>query len=135
MTVARVLVVDDQEENLQLMTYLLGAFGHDTFVAHDGLEALDLAARGRPDVIVMDVHMPRMDGLEAATLMKADGQLRLIPLVAVTASAMVGDRERVMAAGFDGWISKPIEPETFVMEVEAFLGSAVKGTDGYDRGA
>ncbi len=125
---ARVLVVDDQRENLELMTYLLQAFGHETFAAGDGAEGVAAAAELRPDVIVMDLQMPKMDGLEAAAVLKADPELRAIPLLAVTAYAMVGDREKVMAAGFDGYITKPIEPETFVRDVEAHLAAAPPAT-------
>lgn len=118
---ARVLVVDDQPENLQLMTYLLRAFGHEVFAAGDGEEGAALAAEIRPDVIVMDLQMPRLNGFDAAALLKRDPDLRAVPLVAVTAYAMVGDRDKVMAAGFDGYITKPIDPETFVRQIEEFL--------------
>ena len=118
---ARVLVVDDQRENLELMTYLLQAFGHEAFSACDVEEGVAAVAQVRPDVVVMDLQMPKLDGFEAAAILKADPELRAIPLIAVTAYAMVGDREKVMAAGFDGYITKPIEPETFVRDVEAHL--------------
>lgn len=124
----RVLVVDDQPENLELMTYLLDAFGHETFSARDGEEGVAAVAQVRPDVVVMDLQMPKLNGFEAAAVLKADPELRSIPLVAVTAYAMVGDREKVMAAGFDGYITKPIEPETFVRDVEAHLTPAPSGT-------
>ncbi len=125
---ARVLVVDDQRENLELMMYLLQAFGHETFAAADGEEGVAAATELRPDIVVMDLQMPKMSGFEAAAVLKADPALRAIPLVAVTAYAMVGDREKVMAAGFDGYITKPIEPETFVREVEAHLAPAPGAT-------
>lgn len=118
---ARVLVVDDQPENLLLMTYLLETFGHETFAAADGREGVALAAEIRPDVIVMDLQMPKLNGFDAAALLKHEPDLRAIPIVAVTAYAMVGDRDKVVAAGFDGYITKPIDPETFVRQVEAFL--------------
>ena len=124
---ARVLVVDDQTQNLELMTYLLQAFGHETFSAGDGEAGVAAVAQVRPDVVVMDLQMPKMDGFEAAAVLKADPELRAIPLVAVTAYAMVGDREKVMAAGFDGYITKPIDPETFVRDVEAHLARAPAG--------
>src|SRR5258708_3470338 len=99
---ARVLVVDDKAENLDLMVYLLTAFGHDTLVARDGVEGVALVADARPDLVVMDLQMPEMDGYEAAAALKGIPELASIPLVAVSAYAMVGDRDRVMAAGFDG---------------------------------
>jgi|SRR5919197_1025065 two-component system cell cycle response regulator len=118
---ARILIVEDKFENLELMVYILKAFGHQPSVARDGEEGLTAAAEQHPDLIVMDLQMPRLDGYEAARRLRADAQLRRIPLVAVSAYAMVGDREKVMAAGFDGYVTKPIDPESFVQEVERYL--------------
>jgi two-component system cell cycle response regulator len=89
--------------------------------AGDGSGALDLIRRERPDLVVCDIQIPVLDGLGVARAVKADPDLSSIPLVAVTALAMVGDRDRMLAAGFDGYISKPITPETFVSQVEAYL--------------
>src|SRR5688572_23753918 len=118
---ARILLIEDHPANLDLMTYLLGAFGHITVTATDGLEGLEAAAHAAPDLIICDVQLPTIDGLEVARRLKADAALRAIPLVAVTALAMVGDRDRVLAAGFDGYIPKPIQPEIFVRQLETFL--------------
>jgi CheY-like chemotaxis protein len=118
---ARVLVVEDQAENLELMVYLLEAFGHQTLTARNGAEGVAAVTRDRPDLVVMDLQMPVMDGYEAVSLLKADPVLSAIPLVAVTAYAMVGDRERIMASGFDGYMTKPIDPPTFVRELERYL--------------
>jgi two-component system cell cycle response regulator len=118
---ARVLVVEDQDENLDLMVYLLTAFGHETLVARDGAAGLAVAAEGRPDLVVMDLQMPVMDGYEAAARLKADPVLARIPIVAVTANAMVGDQERILQRGFDGYLTKPIDPEVFVSELERHL--------------
>lgn len=118
---ARILIIEDNPANLDLMTYLLKAFGHVTLTAHDGASGLVRARRERPDLIVCDIQMPGMDGHAVAREIKADAELRAIPLVAVTAFAMVGDRDKVLASGFNGYIPKPIEPETFVAQVEAFL--------------
>jgi two-component system cell cycle response regulator len=118
---ARVLVVEDQDENLDLMVYLLTAFGHETLVARDGAEGLAVAAQTRPDLIVMDLQMPVMDGYEAAARLKVDPELARIPLVAVTAYAMVGDQEQILQRGFDGYLTKPIDPEVFVSELERHL--------------
>lgn len=120
---ARLLVIEDNPANLELMTYLLHAFGHTTLTAGDGEEGLALTESGNLDLIVCDVHLPRMDGYEVAKRLKAHPSLRRIPLVAVTALAMVGDRDKVLAAGFDGYIAKPLEPQTFVAEVERFLSA------------
>ena len=118
---ARILVIEDNDENLELMTYLLQAFGHTTLTARDGVEGLDLARRQTPDLILCDLQMPRLDGFGVARALRQDAQFARIPLVAVTAFAMRDDRERVLASGFDGYVTKPIVPEEFVGQVEAFL--------------
>ena len=118
---ARVLVVEDNPANLSLMEYLLKAFDYTVLTATDGAQGVDIARRETPDVILMDLQMPTLNGFEAARQLKAHPALKRIPLVAVTAFAMVGDRERILAHGFDGYISKPIAPETFVDQVRAFI--------------
>jgi CheY-like chemotaxis protein len=118
---ARILVIEDNLTNLDLMTYLLTAFGHVPLPAHDGEEGLYAAAHEHPDLIICDLQLPGMDGYEVARWLKGHPELHAIPLVAVTALAMVGDRDRVLAAGFDGYIAKPITPETFVEQIERFL--------------
>ena len=121
---ARVLVIEDNPANLELMTYLLRAYKYETLSAVDGEEGLAAAQRERPQVVICDIQLPRMDGFEVVRRLKADEATRGIPVVAVTAFAMVGDRDRVLGAGFDGYIGKPIVPETFVSHVEQFLRSA-----------
>ena len=120
---ARILIIEDNPENMQLMMYLLTAFGHTVLETTLGEKGLRLAKEESPDLILCDLHMPGMDGYEVAKRLKLDPQLASIPLVAVTAYAMVGDREKVLAAGFNGYISKPINPELFVSEIEIFLAS------------
>ncbi len=117
---ARVLVVEDNPTNLQLMLYLLGAFGHQAAAATDGLSGLSSAQSQHFDLILCDVLMPGIDGYEFARRFKT-GPGAKPPLVAVTALAMVGDKERLIAGGFDGYIAKPINPETFVAEIERYL--------------
>lgn len=117
----RILVIEDNPANLELMTYLLTAFGHTTVAAHDGEQGVEAALREKPDLILCDIALPKLDGYGVARRLKADESLRGVPLIAVTASAMVGDRDRVIATGFDGYISKPITPETFVADVESYL--------------
>jgi two-component system cell cycle response regulator len=124
---AKILVIEDNIENLELMTYLLKAFGHTTTTASDGGEGVDHAHRESPDLIICDVHLPTMDGYEVARRLKMHPALRPIPLVAVTALAMVGDRDKVLAAGFDGYLPKPIVPEVFVQQIEAFLQPHARG--------
>lgn len=118
---ARILIIEDNQTNLDLMNYLLRAFGYLPLTARDGREGLETAAREMPDLIICDLEMPGMNGYEAGGHLKSNPQLRNIPLIAVTAYAMVGDRDRVLSAGFDGYIAKPINPETFVSQIEGFL--------------
>jgi two-component system cell cycle response regulator len=118
---ARILIIEDNPTNLELMSYLLTAFGHTTLTAYDGATGLETARGEAPELIICDVQMPGLDGYMVAQRLKSDPGTCAIPLVAVTAVAMVGDRDRALAAGFDGYITKPIVPEAFVGQVEAFL--------------
>ncbi len=118
---ARILVIEDNPANLDLMSYLLNAYGHTVLPAVDGRQGIEAARRERPDLVVCDVQLPDMDGYEIARWLKSEPELRTIPLVAVTALAMLGDRDRVLAAGFDGYLAKPINPETFVPQMEVYL--------------
>lgn len=118
---ARVLVIEDNPANMELMTYLLRAFGHTVLEAVDGRQGLTVAAGSRPDLVVCDLQLPVVDGYEVARTLKADPSMRAMPLIAVTAFAMVDDRRKALAAGFDGYFSKPIAPESFMSELQAFL--------------
>lgn len=119
---AKILLVEDNPTNLALMSYLLGAFGHQTVSAANGEIGVALAEAERPELVLMDLQMPRMDGFAAARLIRLNPAMDQVRIIAVTASAMVGDRDKILAAGFDGYIAKPITPETFVTQVESFLG-------------
>jgi CheY-like chemotaxis protein len=118
---ARILVVEDNEDNITLIDYLLKAHGYAPLLARDGSEGVRLAIEHCPDVVLLDIRMPGMDGYEVAAALKAEPGLTGTRIVAVTASAMVGDRELIVAAGFDGYIEKPINPETFIAQVERWL--------------
>ena len=121
---ARMLVIEDNPANLELMAYLLTAFGHTPLLAADGEQGLAAARRELPDLIVCDMQLPRMDGYAIVRQLREWPETRAIPVIAVTALAMVGDRDRIIAQGFDGYISKPIIPETFVAQVENYLDPA-----------
>jgi two-component system cell cycle response regulator len=123
----RILVIEDNPTNLELMTYLLRAHGFETPTAADGDAGLEAAGREAPDLIVCDVQLPSLDGYEVVRRLKADPGLRAIPVVAVTAFAMVDDRRKALDAGFDGYLTKPIDPETFVGTVEGFLPPSERG--------
>lgn len=118
---ARILVIEDNPENLELMRFLLQAFQHEALVARNGEEGLSVAERERPDLILCDIHMPTLDGYGVLARLRRDAVLREIPCVAVTALAMLGDQSKILDAGFDGYISKPIDPEKFVAEVDTYL--------------
>ena len=124
---ARILVIEDNAENLELITYLLGAFGHSTLSAPDGERGVEMARREHPDLVLCDIHLPGADGYAVAREFKRDIALRRIPILAVSALAMVGDREKGLAAGFDGYISKPIDPQVFVGQVDTFLHAEQRG--------
>jgi CheY-like chemotaxis protein len=121
---ARILLIEDNDENLELMTYLLEAFGHTVLTARDGRQGLDVASRDTPDLILCDLQMPKLDGFGVLREIRRDRRLAKTPLVAITAFAMRDDHDRVLAAGFDGYLAKPIVPEEFVGQVESFLSSA-----------
>jgi len=122
---ARILIIEDNPTNMELMVYLLRAFGYQPLLAHNGEEGVEAARRERPDLIICDVHLPKLDGYGVVARLKQDPELQHIPMLAVTALAMVGDREKLLAAGFDGYIGKPIEPDTFVSQIESFLPGEV----------
>lgn len=105
------------------MSYLLTAFGHEALEAKEGAEGIEKVRREKPDLILLDIHMPRMDGYEVARLLGEDSECSQIPIVAVTALAMVGDREKILASGFCGYIAKPLDPEAFSVQVEGYLGA------------
>ncbi len=120
---ARILLIEDNEQNRYLVTFLLEQRCHEVVPAASGPQGLELATKVSPDLIILDIQLPGMDGYAVARALKSDPQLKPIPIVAVTSYAMVGDREKVLAAGAEGYIEKPINPETFVAEVERFLRS------------
>jgi CheY-like chemotaxis protein len=127
---AKILIVEDNGDNIELMRYLLEAFGYAPLIATNGVEGVRLAREKHPDLILMDVHMPEMDGWDATEVIKRQPGLEACPVIAVTAFAMVGDERRIMASGFDGYISKPIVPERFIAQVEAFLPEGLRNGAG-----
>ncbi len=117
----KILVVEDNATNMYLINFILEKNGYGVIQARTGEEGVELAIKEKPDLILMDIQLPGIDGLEATRRIrnsKADGK---IPIIAVTASAMPGDRERVLKAGCTGYIEKPINPETFIAEIKKHL--------------
>jgi two-component system, cell cycle response regulator DivK len=119
-----VLVVEDNELNMKLFHDLLEASGYDTIQTRSGLEAIDLARAHRPDLILMDIQLPEVSGLEVTKWIKEDDDLRAIPIIAVTAFAMKGDEDRIRQGGCEGYLSKPISVGKFIETVKAYLGDA-----------
>jgi two-component system cell cycle response regulator DivK len=119
--VAKVLIIEDNPANMTLATFLLKSIGHDVISATDAEAGLVLARGEQPDLVLMDIQLPGMDGLEATGLLKADEQTRAIPVIALTALAMKGDEERIRAAGCDGYIAKPLAYKDFLATISAQL--------------
>lgn len=120
----RIVVVEDNAANRELIRYLLSSFGHQPLLTVDGESGLSCTREQMPDLVLCDIQMPGLDGFGVARALKASPLTAGIPLVALTASAMLGDRERILAAGFDAYIAKPIDPETIVPCLEALLQRA-----------
>jgi two-component system cell cycle response regulator DivK len=117
----RVLIVEDNDLNMKLFHDLLEAHGYDILQTKDGLEALRLAREYRPDLILMDIQLPEVSGLEVTKWIKEDDDLRAIPVIAVTAFAMKGDEEKIREGGCEDYIAKPISVANFLQTVERFL--------------
>ena len=120
---ATILVVEDNPTNMKLSTFLLESADYTVLAAANAEIGLTLARDARPDLILMDIHLPGMDGLEATALLKADTATRGIPVIALTALAMKGDEERILAAGCDGYIAKPLDYKTFLASIKARLAA------------
>lgn len=117
----RILYIEDNEQNLYLITFILEARGFQVLSARSGEEGIGMAAAVHPDLILLDIQLPGMDGYEIAQRLRANPDLARTPLVAVTSYAMVGDREKALDSGCNGYIEKPINPDTFVGQIERFL--------------
>jgi two-component system cell cycle response regulator DivK len=117
----RVLIVEDNDLNMKLFHDLLEAHGYDILQTKDGLEALRLARQHHPDLILMDIQLPEVSGLEVTKWIKEDDELRMIPIIAVTAFAMKGDEEKIREGGCEAYIAKPISVTNFLQTVARFL--------------
>ncbi len=115
----KVLVIEDNEQNLYLARFLLEKNGYEVFAAVDGKSGIVSAASVLPDIILLDVQLPEIDGYQVARMIRKISALDNTPIVAVTSYAMPGDREKAMEAGCSGYIEKPIDPDTFIHEVDA----------------
>lgn len=129
MSTKKILLVEDNPVNRRLAVFLLRAHGYEVREATTGLQALGLLEKERPDLIVMDIQLPGMDGLEVTRKIKAQPATADIPVIAVTSYAMKGDREKALAAGCVGYVTKPIDKNIFIQEVAARLGEKSKMED------
>jgi CheY-like chemotaxis protein len=124
MSARKILVVEDNDMNMQLVEFLLEEGGYDIMKATSGEEALEMTRNGNgaaPDLILMDIHLPGMDGLSVVRAMKAEPRTQRVPILALTAHAMRGDKDRFLEAGCDGYISKPIDVKTFIASLAQYL--------------
>jgi two-component system cell cycle response regulator DivK len=121
---AKILVIEDNPANMTLATFLLESAGHTVLSATDAETGLTLARDEHPNLILLDIQLPGMDGLEATALLKRDDATRVIPVIALTALAMKGDEERIRAAGCDGYIAKPMRYQEFLATIAAQLATA-----------
>lgn len=120
----RVMIVEDNELNMKLFRDIIEATGFETIQTRSGLEALDLARAHKPDLILMDIQLPEVSGLEVTKWLKQDDDLHTIPVIAVTAFAMKGDEDRIRQGGCEGYISKPISVPKFIETIKSYLGEA-----------
>lgn len=124
---ARILYIEDNQQNFYLVDYILKARGHLVSWAKEGAEGLKAAAAAPPDLILLDIQLPGMDGYAVAKALKGDKTLAGIPVIALTSYAMAGDRQKAMEAGCDGYIEKPLNPRTFAEQIERFLAPGRTG--------
>jgi CheY-like chemotaxis protein len=122
----KILIIEDNEQNLYLVTFILKKNGYEVFAARDGEEGINMAVSIKPDLILLDIQLPVMDGYAVAGHLRANPDLAYIPIIAVTSYAMPGDREKTIQAGCNGYIEKPINPDTFMQQVEEHIASAKK---------
>ncbi len=117
----RILVVEDQEDNRQILRDLLANAGYEMIEAEDGQQALTQAAKHKPDLILMDIQLPLLDGYEATRRIKADPALNAIPIIVVTSYALSGDEEKAHAAGCDAYVAKPFSPRALLAKIREYL--------------
>ena len=117
----KILIIEDNEQNLYLISFILEKHGYEVLAAQDGQEGIDMALSIKPDLILLDIQLPVMDGYTVARQLRTNAEFAQIPIIAVTSYAMAGDREKTIEAGCNGYIEKPINPDTFTQQVEQHL--------------
>jgi len=117
----KILVIEDNQQNMYLMQYMLEHSGYEVVIANTGAQAMDVAAQIKSDLILMDIQLPDIDGLEVTRRIRLLEEYATVPIIAVTSFAMVGDKQKALAAGCNGYIEKPINPETFLAEITKYI--------------
>lgn len=117
----KVLVIEDNKQNMYMITYLLESYSYEVIQSFNGIDGIQRAKEEKPDIILLDIQLPEMDGYAIASELMKHDELKNIPIIAVTSYAMMGDKEKAMKAGAIGYIEKPIDPDIFVSQMEAFL--------------
>jgi CheY-like chemotaxis protein len=129
---AKILYIEDNEQNFYLVSFILTARGHAVIWAKDGRRGVDASAQEQPDLILLDIQLPVINGYEVAGALRSQPALDAIPIVALTSYAMPGDREKALRAGCTGYIEKPINPATFADEIEEFLTTRTTAAEARD---
>ena len=117
----KALIIEDNEQNMYMLSFLLEKNNYEVFQAFNGLDGIKAALECSPDVILLDIQLPEMDGYHVAMELRKCPELKDIPVIAVTSHAMVGDREKAMASGATGYIEKPIDPDNFIQRMESYF--------------
>ncbi len=120
----KTLIIEDNENNMYLTSFLLANNDHEVHQAFDGQEGVEMARKILPDLILLDIQLPKMNGYDVARALRADSALESTPIVAITSYAMPGDKEKALKSGCNGYIKKPIDPDTFISEIEGYLGDS-----------
>jgi CheY-like chemotaxis protein len=120
----KVLIIEDNEQNMYMLTYLLESENYEIIQAFNGTSGITAAKSNKPDIILLDIQLPEMDGYTVAVKLKENEELKNIPIIAVTSYAMPGDKEKAIESGATGYIEKPINPDTFISQMESFLTTA-----------
>ena len=118
----KILIIEDNEQNMYLSTFILESQSYEVLQARNGHDGIELAVTEKPDLIILDIQLPGIGGIDVARELRKTAETMHIPIIAVTSYAMAGDRERILAAGCNGYIEKPINPETFVAQIRRHLG-------------
>jgi two-component system cell cycle response regulator DivK len=119
----KILVIEDNEQNIYLLTFILEKHGYEVLQALNGMDGIEKVKKTSPDLILLDIQLPEMNGYEVARELRKIPESKVIPIIAITSYAMAGDREKALEAGCTGYLTKPINPDTFISRIEEFLSN------------